>query len=55
MNAAVHIRVVVLLVAGDGVDHDGRLLSRGGAIEISERMTADLLLQGREVVAVSFQ
>ena len=44
-----HIRVVVLVVLAQGVDHGARLLRCGGVIEINQRMSMDFLIENREV------
>src|SRR5207248_4434296 len=51
MHSAVHVGVVLQVVARDRVDHRARLLAGGGAVEIDERLSADLLVQGGKVLA----
>src|SRR5690606_22857640 len=49
--AAMHVRVIALVVGAHGVDHRLRSLARGGVIQINERLPVHLLTQDREVAA----
>jgi len=51
MDSAVHVGVVLQVVARDRVDHRTRLLAGRRAVEIDERLPADLLVENREVLA----
>ena len=41
MHAAMHVGMVRPRVVGDRIDHDGRLLGRGGVVEVGEGMAVD--------------
>lgn len=51
MQAAMHIRIVTLVVAHESIDHLAGLLRGRGVVEIDERMAVDFLVQDREVLA----
>ena len=49
MNAAMHVRVIVLVVVRYRIDDRARALARRGVVEIDERLAVDLLRQNRKV------
>ena len=51
VDATVHIRIVSLVVAHEGVNDRARLLRRRGVVKIHERMPMDLLVEDGEVGA----
>ena len=50
VHPAVHVGVVVEVVAGDRVDHGARLLRRRGVVEIHERLAVDFLVEDGKVL-----
>src|SRR5713101_3285273 len=50
MHAAMHVRVVLQVIAGDRVDHRARLLAGRRAVEVDQRLAADPLLEDGEVL-----
>ena len=51
MNAAVHVRIVVVVIMLERVDHYPRLLTGRGAVQIDERFSVYFLIEDREVLA----
>ena len=47
--AAMHVRVILSLVASNSVDNRSWLLRRGGAIEVNKRVSIDFLIKCGEV------
>jgi len=54
MQPAMHVRVVIGVMAADGIDHRGRLLRRGGVVEIDQRTPVHALPQRGKVAADPF-
>ena len=50
VHAPVHVGVGRLVVAVHGVDHRGRLLRRGGRVQVDQALAVDLAVQDREVL-----
>ena len=51
MHAAVHVGIVLEVVIADGVNDGSGFLSRGGVVEVHQRLPVDLLAQDRKVLA----
>jgi hypothetical protein len=49
-----HVGVVALVVARDGVDHTARLLRRGRVVQVDDRLAVNFLIQDGEVGAYAF-
>src|SRR6476659_1142665 len=51
MNAAVHVRVVVLIERTDAIEDRSWLLRRGRVIQVNERFPVHALAKNREITA----
>ena len=51
VDAAVHVGVVVLIIALNGLEHGARFLRGGGVVEVYQRMPVNLLSQRREIIS----
>ncbi len=51
MEAAMHIRVFVLIIVPHNIEHARRLLRTGCAVEVNERMAVDALAQDRKILS----
>ncbi len=49
MEPTVHVRVIVLIIAAEGINDLPRFLGAGGAVEIDERIPPHLLVQDGEI------
>ena len=54
VDAAMHVGVIVLVVARDRLDHGARTLARRRVVQIHQRLAVDGLMQDREVAADRF-